>query len=409
MTIVRRMRLWQRIVLFGLLPLVVVCIAVGGLIVTRTFDALRADGERMLVEKTGSVADQIEAENRQVVTIPHVMANAEEMGLFGQRSDSLAYARSILAEFPDILAAYIAYEPDADGNDAASLMAGLPAAALSPEGRFIPYYVRRNADDPTDVTLENLVDMETSFYYRGVKNRYLMAPEMEGIEIPGGVSRYWQPVTPSEATRARPMVTEPYDYAGLFMVEQTYPIVKDGTFVGIAGVDRSLDAMLARLSADRPYPDAEIFLISGRGRVIASTVNDAFRLQTIESVPGWSALLSQVYQSSASRLDASGAQLTTDPETGAPLYYSAHKIPSGDWTLLIAAPEATILAQATDVMWITIGGLLVIVLGILLLVFGAVRYVSLRLRTAASAADRVAGNDLTVHIDDVSEIGRAHV
>ena len=180
MNIVRRMRLWQRIVLFGLLPLVVVCIAVGGLIVTRTFDALRADGERMLVEKTGSVADQIEAENRQVVTIPHVMANAEEMGLFGQRSDSLAYDRSILAEFPDILAAYIAYEPDADGNDAASLMAGLPAAALSPEGRFIPYYVRRNADDPTDVTLENLVDMETSFYYRGVKNRYLMAPEMEG-------------------------------------------------------------------------------------------------------------------------------------------------------------------------------------------------------------------------------------
>ena len=127
MTIVRRMRLWQRIVLFGLLPLVVVCIAVGGLIVTRTFDALRADGERMLVEKTGSVADQIESENREVVTIPHVMANAEEMGLFGQRSDSLAYARSILAEFPDILAAYIAYEPDADGNDAASLFDFLKA------------------------------------------------------------------------------------------------------------------------------------------------------------------------------------------------------------------------------------------------------------------------------------------
>jgi methyl-accepting chemotaxis protein WspA len=201
------------------------------------------------------------------------------------------------------------------------------------------------------------------------------------------------------------MVTEPYDYAGLFMVEQTFPIVKDGKFLGIAGVDRSLDGMATRIATERPYPDADIFLISGRGRVIVATSNESYRLQPIEAVPGWSPLLSQVYQASASRLAAAGAQTTTDPETGARLYYAAKRIPSGDWTLLITAPESTILAQATDVMWITIAGLAVIVIGILLLVIGAVRYVSGRLRAAASAADRVADNDLTVHLGDVSGDG----
>ena len=183
MTWFTRMGLWQRVMLLGLLPLVILTAVVGTLVVRRTFDALRDDGMLQLAEKTRASAAAIETENRRIVTIPGVMANAEMHGLFGRRAESLAYARSILDDYPEALGAYIAYEPDADGNDRASLRAGLPAGALSSSGRFIPYYVRRNPANPRELTLENLADMETSFYYRGVKNRFQMVPEMTGIDL----------------------------------------------------------------------------------------------------------------------------------------------------------------------------------------------------------------------------------
>lgn len=399
MTWFARMGLGQRVALLGLLPLVVATAGVGTLVVRRTYEAMRAEGTLQLVEKTRASASDIETESRRIVTIPGVMANAETHGLFGRRAESLAYARSILEDYPEALGAYIAYEPDADGNDRASLGAGLPPGTLSPAGRFIPYYVRRNRSNPRELTLENLADMETSLYYRGVKNRFLMVPEMTGIDLPGGVSRHWRPPTPDETLRVRPMVTEPYDYQGIMLVEQTYPLVRGGQFVGIAGVDRSLDEMADRLKAILPYPDASAFLISGRGRIIATTQEAAFRLKTIESIAGWSTLLQQVYASAAPGGDA-GTGVTIDPATGARLSYAAQRIPTGNWTLLIVAPESTILARATAVMWITVLGLLGIMAGLLMLVGGSARYVSSRVRRAATAADRVANRDLTVEIGD---------
>ena len=126
-----------------------------------------------------------------------------------------------------------------------------------------------------------------------------------------------------------------------------------------------------------PYPDASAFLISGRGRIIATTKDDAVRLKTIESVEGWAPLLQQVYESDAPGGDA-GSGVTTDPADGARISYAAQRIPTGNWTLLIVAPESTILARATEVMWITVFGLLGIVAGMLLLVGGSARYVSSR-------------------------------
>ncbi len=67
------------------------------------------------------------------------------------------------------------------------------------------------------------------------------------------------------------MITEPYVYQGKMIVEQVYPIVIDGKFAGVAGVDSALkdvEQELRRLAEDE---NVDLFLISSRGKFIAAT------------------------------------------------------------------------------------------------------------------------------------------
>ncbi len=300
-------------------------------------------GVHHLVDMTRLAAAQIERANEQAIIVSQTMALAQQYGLFGSRAALVAYARAVVGSVPGVLAAYVGYEPDADGHDREA--AGTPAlaGACDETGRFLPYVVRRNAADPNDLTIEPLRAMETSLYYRGVKNRFALRPETEGVTIAGGVSRHWSEPAPSEAARTATMVTEPYEYQGLHIVEQTHAIVIGGHFVGIAGVDRSLSSIGTLLGAFLPYDDASAWLISARGRVIASTADRSQVMRPIESTP-MAELFAAVYGRSADELTAAGARVTADPVTGARQVVAAQRLSSAGWTLVVSAPEATVAA-----------------------------------------------------------------
>src|SRR6478752_1552185 len=175
---IARLRLRQKILLFGLLPLLLLYAVVGTIVVTLTYDALRKDGERALVDRADTLGAAIDAANTEAITVPKTAALAQSYGMFGQRAATLDYAKALLRDYPELLATFVAYEPDADGADAASLQAGLQSGALDPAtGRFIPAVVR-NPDDPATSDLVNLVAPDTSLYYQGVKNRFDLPDEM---------------------------------------------------------------------------------------------------------------------------------------------------------------------------------------------------------------------------------------
>lgn len=393
-----RMRLGRKVLVFGLVPLVILTVLVGVFVVNETYAALRADGKRELVERTDGLGADIEVANQEAISVPKTMALAQQSGLFSFRTASVAYAKQVVLAFPELLAAYFAYEPNADRNDLVSLNSGQPENGFDPEtGRFIPYIIRDQAD-PSALTVTPLVAMEESLYYRGVKNRFGMVPEMEGVTtVEGGVSDLWLPPTPSEELRVRPMVTEPYVYTGILMVEQTYPIVIADKFMGIAGVDRSLATIERLVDEARPYPEADVFLISARGRIISNTVDDALALQRIEQTE-WLPILQQVYGHSEAELSAAGAVTATRPGDGSTVYFAGHRVPSSDWFVVTVVPESVILAKADSVQRIVIVGLLLILIGIVVLVLFSMRYVSRRVGMAAAAADRIASNDLSVDL-----------
>ena len=381
-----------KIALFGVLPVALVLAAQTAMWGWRLNRELLARGEAAITSLTNQAALEIERSNRTAVDIVAVMALAQESGMFGDRARSLAFARAVLEEFPDLTGVSFGYEPNADGRDAAA-PDGIDARALDPAGRFIPYWFRA-ADDPATPQLTPLIDMDDSYYYRGVRNRIAGRPEGEGVALPGGVSALYQPPPPEVLAREPVMVTEPYDYEGKFIVEQMAPIVIDGRFAGVAGVDRSLsdiDQFLGRL---RAYDTADFILVSRRGRIIAATMDPTLRTKRIEDTP-YAAIIQPAYQQAGGTTFARA----TDPLRGGEYYFAGTKVSTGQWTLLMSVSRAEILAPVrralTESIVVSVLGTL-LVLGILIGLMGSI---ARRIETAADAAGRVSDGDLTVRID----------
>ncbi len=238
--------------------------------------------------------------------------------------------------------------------------------------------------------------MESSYYYRGVKNRFERRPEDEGITLAGGISRLYRPRALDAAAHDDVMVTEPYEYEGKYMVEQTVPIIIDGKFAGIAGVDRALNDIDRFLSGLQHFQTGGFFLISRRGRIIASTIDPTLRAKPIETTP-YAEILRASFEA-----DGNGArqvELASDPVRGGKYYFASATIPTGGWTLLMGLSQDEVLGPvrrtARESMALSVIGTL-LVLGILVALMGSI---ARRVEVAADAASRISDGDLTVHVD----------
>jgi methyl-accepting chemotaxis protein WspA len=391
-----RLRLRAKIALFGVVPVIVV-LAGQALIRSWRVDAeLERRAEAALRSDADEAALEIERANAGAVDVARVMALAQQSGMFGDRRRSLAFARTVLDAFPELTGAYFGYEPNADGHDAEALdTGGVDAKALDEHGRFIPYWFR-DRDDASIIRLAPLIDMERSYYYRGVKNRFERRPEAEGIALAGGISRLYRSPAADELFHDRTMVTEPYEYEGKYMVEQTVPIVIDGKFAGIAGVDRALNDIDRFLATLNRHDGGGLFLISRRGRVIASTIDPALRTRPIEETP-YADVLRTAFEANGAA--ARRVTLAADPVRGGQYYFASAVIPTGGWTLVMALARDDVLAPVRralrESLAVSVVGAL-IVLGILVTLMGSI---ARRVAVAADAAGRVSDGDLTVRVE----------
>jgi methyl-accepting chemotaxis protein len=371
-------RLLGRMLLLVVLPTAIILALVVALAVRRGFSNLRSASEQFLQAEAALAAWQIESENEDAVRTANLMADAQVAGMFGDRRASMALARDVLEHSPHFTAAYIGYEPDADGKDQASI-GQLPAEAMNESGRFIPYWFMDQARG-NRISLEPMVDMESSLYYQGVKDAF------------------------AATGQARPMITEPYVYQGKMIVEQTYPIVIDGRFAGVAGVDRALSDVEQELRQLAARLEADAFLISSRGHFIAATTDPqgaaaestGDRLKT-------RAVSETAYAELMGRLTSTGSSRTLtieeDPIDGGRYYFAAVTIPTGGWTLIVRKAEAAILAPIWQQLRF---GVIIVVLGlavIVALLILSILQVSRRVNAAVTAANRIAAGDLTQEVE----------
>lgn len=352
------------------------------------YDYLIADNQKDLQRNTAKAANEIEIGNALAVNSVKSMALAQESGMFGHRSDTVRYLCAMLAANPAFYDCYTIYESNADGQDSNNLcrqgsdstgrfnanlkrqdISGASRAELDCAGRFD----RNVCKDTPDIFLANGVDMETSPYYDGVRKKFQS----------GDKEKY--------------MITEPYLYEGVLMLEQTYPIVMDGKFAGITGVDRTLGFLSEFLRSLKVYETADFILISRLGSVIAATMDARLNTKGIGDTP-YKAVLEYYHANRKSR----EVRKEKDPTDGKSYFYTGAPVPTGGWMLVMRVSEEEILRPILKaILKVVVLALLGMLLSFLLLIRVSNTIVR-HIKSAVNIAEQVASGDLTARIQVAS-------
>ena len=361
-----------RMLFLGVVPSVSILLSILIYVIADEYGSLRSLNEKNMRGLVDKVATDIDIGNTRAILAVKVMALTQQDGLFGRRTESIQYAKSIVKTFPEFTAAYFGYEPNADDQDKKAIRVQtnlLEQRSINKSGRFLPYWYRDH-DDDNSLELEPLVDMETSLYYDGCKDLFLASGKPQA------------------------MITEPYMYEGKMIVEQTYPIVIDGEFKGIAGVDRALSDIVNSLKEIRERDKADVFLISREGKFVASTTegnlkdrNSKQQLRTKSvSITKYNKLFGQFYQNKS----IPSFRLAVDPLDGEKYYYASAPVSTGQWMVVIRKSEASVVApiqaKIAGILIITfIAVAIVIVISLLI-----TTNISARIRHVVDVSNRVA-------------------
>jgi methyl-accepting chemotaxis protein len=365
-----------RTVLLGILPMAATVLALIAVGAGLRYDTLRRSAERELQRLAAAAALDLDREADDAVDLARTLAEAQAGGLFGMRRLTLSVLKRAVEANPWCLGTYVCYEPDADGKDAASLAAGLPEGSIDGEGRFLPYWFRDPAKGG-ELSLKINRDLDTSLYYDGVRRAF------------------------RASGRAEAMVTEPYFYDGDLLVEQTYPIVVDGRFMGIAGADRSLASLREEALRIAEAADAAVLIVSGRGRIVATSLDGdepggAASLATLRLAE--SPFAEAVAPLLESRGEAGTIRIADDPRDGEATYWAAAAIETGDWTVVLARPVSAITGPLLRETAAIAAAAVLLVAAVSTLLVAVLRAFASRIRAAVAAAVTVAGGDLATPI-----------
>ncbi len=376
--------------LFGVAPTIIILLIIIAYTTTQNYSSVLQTNEEMIKGLARKISTEIERGNTRAVITVQTMAYAQENGLFGKREESTSYAGRILAEFPEFTGAYFGYEVDSDQNDKKYLNTKEGKTlqkALNKDGRFIPYWYRGKTDFNKDsLFLEPLVDMETSLYYQGVKD-------------------LWH-----EAGKALPMITEPYVYEGKMIVEQTFPIIIDGKFKGIAGVDRALSHIFEFIKEIKNRESVDIFLISRLGKFISVTTekSDLLVTKSLYKTP-YKKLFSRYYKNGSDNI----LDLVEDPLDNQNYYFVTSSVPTGNWTVILRKSEESVLSPILSDLYYQVFFALVGLLVITFLSLWLAQSISTGIGRAMEAANFLASGGLPKNTDLDStlqdEIGRMNI
>ncbi|WP_110670210.1 methyl-accepting chemotaxis protein [Salinicola halophilus] len=290
-------------------------------------------------ERLNAVADReatsIEARLDSALALARGLANTN--ALMGESDDDgrqrLILGRGELSNLvrqrvvdnPDLLDAFIGWEPDAFGSD--RYYTGREDEGFGEDGRFMPWWYRDDNGDVAVLSLGNSMESE--------------ALTSDGIRE----GEYY--LCPRETLETCIVDPHPFDYGGetLMVTSFNVPILVDGEFRGVAGVDLSVDFVQSLLSeaSQSLYDGAgDWSLIAPGGVVTADTRSpDAIGEAAVDRLaPEGLERLTRA-QGGQTILESVDGQIEmlwpfTVGETGAP------------WVLTIRLPEAVVMAGLFD-------------------------------------------------------------
>jgi methyl-accepting chemotaxis protein len=190
--------------------------------------------QELATRNGAQVGAELNATMTAARTMAHALAGLKATGQ-ADRIEADALIRNVLEGSPQLLGAWVAWEPNAfDGRDAEYV----DKPGHDATGRYIPYWNRGGGA----IVVEPLVDYDK----------------------PGAGDYYQLPKTTGKET-----LIEPYKYAVAgkeFLITTTsVPIVVNGQTVGVAGIDLPLSSLQEKVQAIRIYDTGHASLLSHGG------------------------------------------------------------------------------------------------------------------------------------------------
>ncbi|WP_419307824.1 methyl-accepting chemotaxis protein [Chromohalobacter israelensis] len=296
----------------------------------QTRELLEQNIEQRLDAVASTQAERIQARLTQALDQARNLASLNELmgedrGVSLSREELSNVVRDTVAENPDLLDAFIGWEPDAFGDD--SEYTGREDAGYGPDGRFMPWWYRTESGDIEVLPLGETMESETRQDSGIREGEYYLCPR----EI------------------QKPCVIDPapYDYNGktLMVTSFNVPVMVDGEFRGSAGVDLSVDFIqgLLREANGALYDGAgEMALIAPRGGITASTGHAEAAGKQADAIFD-ETVVSQLQRAKAGDpvRDASGEMI----ELYWPFRLLEHSKP---WVVMIRLPADVVMAGADD-------------------------------------------------------------
>ncbi|WP_432415441.1 methyl-accepting chemotaxis protein [Chromohalobacter israelensis] len=296
----------------------------------QTRELLEQNIEQRLDAVASTQAERIQArlthaldQARNLASLNELMG--EDRGVSLSREELSNVVRDTVAENPDLLDAFIGWEPDAFGDD--SEYTGREDAGYGPDGRFMPWWYRTESGDIEVLPLGETMESET----------------LQDSGIREG--EYY--LCPRETQMPCVIDPAPYDYNGktLMVTSFNVPVMVDGEFRGSAGVDLSVDFIqgLLREANGSLYDGAgEMALIAPRGGITASTGHAEAAGKQAGAIFD-ETVVSQLQRAKAGDpvRDASGEMIE--------LYWPFRLLEdSKPWVVMIRLPADVVMAGADD-------------------------------------------------------------
>ncbi|WP_027007549.1 methyl-accepting chemotaxis protein [Conexibacter woesei] len=293
----------------AIVPIAVVAIATLTLLaINKASDAQRRSESAHLTELTAHNAAVQDSGFREQEDTSRNLAATFKGYTGANRAEAERMLRDIAQAHPNLLGFWLGYEPNAfDGRDAQ--FAGTRGETRS--GRFSPYMTR------VDGAVQN-----------------------EPVDSIDGNAYYDVP----KATK-KPFVVQPYVYEGTLMTSYQTPILRDGKFIGVAGLDRSLNKMNAAVRRITVLKSGYAMMVSNNGTFASAPNAKLVGIKTLTQEA--KALKAPVLAKIAAGVKAGrGGQVEADDpfHNDRRVLISWAPVRTGGWGFITVAPKSEVYA-----------------------------------------------------------------
>lgn len=364
----KNMSIKSKMMLYITVGITILLTVAGAVIVSSTTTLAHDAAYGETTQLVSSHANNVDGDLVEYLTISKTLGNTLTEQSSADRDDMNAVLEKLLVENENLLGTFVAYEPNAfDGNDAAYVN----AEGHDSTGRFVPYWNTLSGG----VRVDPLVDYDTSDYYQ--------LPKSTKMDL----------------------ITEPYLYEGRMLISFVSPLMVNGKFIGITGVDAALDYLDERLEGVKVLDTGYIFIVSNEGVMMTHPENkDWIGTQNIKdfNTPEFTRMAKDISNGNSGYIDE------IDSVSGKEVTYFYEPIETGNYAVIGKIQNDEMMAEANALrnkMILIFMLSIIIMAGISYLI---ARSISKPIIKLEEAAKKVADGDYSVEITKESndEVGQ---